>query len=71
VNNSGSLTIAAPSITGKDKRKAKSDATEWFNFRNNPALMLTPNRLIPAKSAKLWPKPIIKALFEFILASIS
>ena len=61
----------APTITGNERRKAKSEATEWFSFRSKPALIVTPKRLIPANSAKLCPKPIAKAVFAFTRRSIS
>ena len=71
VNNSGNFNTEAPSITGSESRKAKSEATEWFNFRNNPALIVTPNRLIPANNAKLCPKPIANAVLLSTRRSIS
>ncbi len=66
MKSSGNLTIDAPTITGKESRNAKSEATEWFSLRRRPALIVIPNLLIPANSAKLWPKPIARADFEFI-----
>jgi hypothetical protein len=67
VNNSGSLTIEAPRMTGRDSKNAKSDATEWFNLLKRPALIVTPKRLMPANKAKLWPNPITTALLTLTL----
>jgi hypothetical protein len=53
VKSSGNLIIDAPTITGSESKNAKSDATERYNIHNKPALIVTPNRLMPAKRAKL------------------
>jgi hypothetical protein len=64
VKSSGNFTIEAPTITGNESRNAKSEATEWFSFRNKPALMVTPKRLIPANRARLCPNPIANAVLQ-------
>lgn len=63
--------IEAPTITGSESKNAKSDDTEWFNFRSKPALIVTPNLLMPAKSAKLCPNPIATEVFALTRLSIS
>ena len=60
-NNSGSFKNAAPAITGSAKRKAKSDAVACESFLSNPALMLTPNLLIPERSANDCANPTVIA----------
>ena len=51
VNNSGSLIIDAPTITGNERRNAKTAVA--IGFGQSLALIVTPNLLIPAKSARL------------------
>jgi len=60
-NKSGNFKNAAPAITGSARRKAKSDAVACESFLNNPALILTPNLLIPDSRANDCAKPTVIA----------
>ena len=58
-------------MTGKERRKAKSAATERESPRRTPKESETPKRLIPAKRAALCPTPITKACPAEILSTIA
>ena len=44
-------------MTGVASRKAKRAASSWVSPRTSPATIVTPLRLIPARSAALWATP--------------
>src|SRR6266496_1704048 len=60
-SRSGSLYRPAARMIGVASRNAKRAASSWSRPRASPATMVTPERLMPAKKARIWVAPISSA----------
>src|SRR6478736_9075474 len=57
----GNSDTTAPAITGVDNKNEKRVAASRVNPRNNPAVIVIPERETPGHSARAWAEPMATA----------